>query len=537
MPREFGDPTYYYGNPDRFIAWERTRIIRTADLKASPPTWENITGAASGDIRDAQCFIQVDGTAGAWLLTTTGVYWCADVKAASPLWSEVLSLASVVASDVAPPSGSVEIKAICASGSIPGFCIVATGPNNTTLTASYPHAYWWMTSDYGQNWTKTDMAGFLFSDLGVDSGYFLCGLHAIAIQDSTGDIYACRAAARIGTQGRTSIFKSTDLGVTWSQLATIASPSNDAETAPILIPPAPGGIGFVVRGNQAAANPPRLYITSDDFVNVTLQNLPAGYEGVSGVWQPVRVGNQPASLLVWHDNTATGDYDLLYSTDNGTTWQFLLTELGSKLGATAFTSGQCGPIPWPPNPDIWALVSANAPSTPITDAVFYTDDFFANVVDKSGNLEALIGTWQFADDSGFFLPKPAVTLSAYAVADTYHEPAGNLVALDPQPRSKGVEITRRPHSPSGGVKDEELYVWLEWDYFATPAAYQSILTQLGLLNALTNQITISARDQEFTWKRYNGIAVKPQLGQDGEWANYYLRGVKVLVKFLEEIVE
>lgn len=167
------------------------------------------------------------------------------------------------------------------------------------------------------------------------------------------------------------------------------------------------------------------------------------------------------------------------------------------------------------------------------DAQAMTQLWFA--ASAAGTRTATSGSSVASETLAVVLVEVEPTIAAYAVADGYDAAIDELVALDPQPAMRGIEVTRRIHAPNGGVRDEELYAWLEWSALGSVSEYQSVLTQLGLLDALTNRITISLRDEHFTWRRYNGIAVKPQIGVDGEWSQFFPRGVRVLVKFLEVI--
>lgn len=111
----------------------------------------------------------------------------------------------------------------------------------------------------------------------------------------------------------------------------------------------------------------------------------------------------------------------------------------------------------------------------------------------------------------------------------------DLVPLDPQPRSEGVKSTRRTYAASGAVYDEQKYVELVWDLLQDASDYQALLAQfdLDIDGGLTKEITIMARDETFRFRRYNGIAVRPETS----WQGYFPRNIVILVKNLEPIPE
>lgn len=108
----------------------------------------------------------------------------------------------------------------------------------------------------------------------------------------------------------------------------------------------------------------------------------------------------------------------------------------------------------------------------------------------------------------------------------------SLTTLAPQPRSEGVKATRRVYSANGAVQDEGLYVELAWSVFVDATAYNAMLTVFGLAAARTAEVTIYARNDLYVWTRYNGLAVRPEIGQDAAWSNSRLRDVRILVKNL-----
>jgi hypothetical protein len=119
------------------------------------------------------------------------------------------------------------------------------------------------------------------------------------------------------------------------------------------------------------------------------------------------------------------------------------------------------------------------------------------------------------------------------VKDGFDQPLIDLVDISPQPASGGVQPTRRSFSASGSVYDESLYT--EWVFSALESVtmYQSVLTQLGIINQLTNEVTIYTRNRAFAWVRMNGIVVMPEPGRDVKWEMPFPRDIVILIKDLE----
>jgi hypothetical protein len=107
----------------------------------------------------------------------------------------------------------------------------------------------------------------------------------------------------------------------------------------------------------------------------------------------------------------------------------------------------------------------------------------------------------------------------------------SLTRFSPQPRSVGVQVTRRTFVGSGPPIDEGLYVVLQWSIRPNAASYQALLTQLGILSATAANVTVYARNQVWTYARYNGVALQPQMGQDADWA-IFPRNISVVVRDL-----
>lgn len=124
-------------------------------------------------------------------------------------------------------------------------------------------------------------------------------------------------------------------------------------------------------------------------------------------------------------------------------------------------------------------------------------------------------------------------MSDYRVGKAGHDIVlGSLTVLDPQPSTEGVQPTRRTFAASGSVLDEGLFVEFEYSALEDVNAYTGMLTDFGLDDALTNEVTVYVRTEYYEYKRYNGTAVRPEMGRDVRWRQYFPRDAVVLVKDL-----
>lgn len=109
---------------------------------------------------------------------------------------------------------------------------------------------------------------------------------------------------------------------------------------------------------------------------------------------------------------------------------------------------------------------------------------------------------------------------------------GSLTVLSPQPTSGGIKTTVRSYATSGAVYEAAPYAELVYSYIETEAEYQALLTLLGLTSVLYAPVTVYLRKDNFAYARYNATAVRPQIGQEANWSNFYLRDVVFLFKGL-----
>jgi hypothetical protein len=113
-----------------------------------------------------------------------------------------------------------------------------------------------------------------------------------------------------------------------------------------------------------------------------------------------------------------------------------------------------------------------------------------------------------------------------------------LVSLDvivPQPSGAAVAIqaTTRTYGADNSVYEDGLYVEFPFKLVKSAAAYLALLTQFGVQSSLDSPVTVYVRDSTFAWVRRNGVAVRPEMGREVRWTNFFPRDIIILVKDLK----
>lgn len=122
-------------------------------------------------------------------------------------------------------------------------------------------------------------------------------------------------------------------------------------------------------------------------------------------------------------------------------------------------------------------------------------------------------------------------MSDYRAKAGHNQSLVSLVQLDPQPATIGLEWTRVTTAASGVVYREGPFIRFLYSAL-TESDFSNVLDQFDLSNNETAAVTIYAVDEIYGPQRYNGLAVRPVLGQDGARREYFVRDVVVLVKDL-----
>lgn len=125
-------------------------------------------------------------------------------------------------------------------------------------------------------------------------------------------------------------------------------------------------------------------------------------------------------------------------------------------------------------------------------------------------------------------------MAQYKVGNTgFNVATASMAILVPQPRSTGVQMTKRTFSASGQIYEQSPYIELLFSVQPTAYAYQQLLAKFDLNVFINKGVTVYIPDEQFFWQRYNGIAVRPEMGKDAKRENYFIRDIVILVKHLE----
>lgn len=127
-------------------------------------------------------------------------------------------------------------------------------------------------------------------------------------------------------------------------------------------------------------------------------------------------------------------------------------------------------------------------------------------------------------------------MSVYKVGLGHNVAEISLTTIRPQPRTTGIQTVERSVSISGQVYEHAEYVVFNFDFSESPTDYQSLLTLFGLDDSLTEEVTVYIRSWDFSWVRKNGLAVRPEVGRDVAWQNFFPRGIEILIKNLSTAV-
>lgn len=123
--------------------------------------------------------------------------------------------------------------------------------------------------------------------------------------------------------------------------------------------------------------------------------------------------------------------------------------------------------------------------------------------------------------------------SDYRVATGHNIALGSLTAVDPQPRTDATtQAVMRSDAVSGAVHEQGLFIDLLWSAIFTATEYQALLDQFGVGAALNANVTVYVPNFEYTYARYNGVAVRPEQGVTVRRTDYYIRDVTIRIKNL-----
>jgi len=407
----------FYEPVGAYIIWDNDHIGRTWDMLASPPVWELVDTGISGTIIDCQYVTRPNGneTVGLWCLTSAGVFWCADIFAGTPSWSNTYSLATMQAAEVAPTTGSARFMSMFNHGARPGYLIVATEPDSgLTTNVNWPHAYFHFTDDYGATWTVQDSADELTRTTGGGTAGYMYGTKFAVnwFRDNPGRIYAIRTAPRYIANDEEILMYSDDDGATWALGYTFPQLLNSEDTGSVLNPFPNATDMLLVQYGDIGAYPSQdiwiSYDNGDTFTEVAA--YPTGTDGFILYRRPnskhAADGSNTNHIIGWaSQNASPYERQLWDSDDAGATWN-LLWDTGGVTPQYETPNG------WPPDPNVWFTVRYTDGGSSV---IWMTNDYFVTTppgTDKTGNLldVGVFADWTNAEDGdsgigGIAMPK------------------------------------------------------------------------------------------------------------------------------------
>lgn len=125
--------------------------------------------------------------------------------------------------------------------------------------------------------------------------------------------------------------------------------------------------------------------------------------------------------------------------------------------------------------------------------------------------------------------------SDYRVATGHDVALVSLNTVTPQPLGRPLRPTQRTYGLTGVPNDMGLHVEWVFDAIANTTEYVTLLTQFGLHNATTANVTIYTRKNRLEYARYNALAVLPAMGSEAEWGQGFLRGIIITLRNLEAL--
>lgn len=386
-----------------YVLWDITKMARTWDFLAPSPVWERIDGGITGRILDCHYVHVSSSVIGAWLLTTTAVWWCADIMATPVVWTSVLDIGTVQAAD-GPSASPIIFAAMHPDPVDPGYAIVATRPSDPFSewqAGGYHHAYTWHTHDNGQSWTQVDMP-FMHG-----SQYFWhSSIYSIRMFAGTPSVIWAVRSTGLPVSGATYVFISRDRGHTWEQGHNLSQATYGSYLlkAPFPTPSDPSWLALS-RDLQYA----RLVRSTDGWQTGVVMSSPPGYEQVAQLRLPNSRTYEPDHVLVWWLRSDSSSWDLLESRDRGSSWHCVYE---TPYASNPYNPQLSSPGGWPADPNVWTLARTLAGGfSPANPAIRYTDDNFGTVVSKEGNLPDIWdGDWLGTGSDGTGAHRPGFPL-------------------------------------------------------------------------------------------------------------------------------
>lgn len=330
-----------------------TQLTLSADINLGAAEEYQVCGAQWVDIDDgtpAGTFIQFlyvqtgAATVGGWLLTTSAVYFAANILTPSPSWAEKLSLA-----DMRTEVGCAHaaFRGMASWVQDPTFLIVNIGgPQNPCELNTKLAIY---TNDTGDSWSASVFA--TGGNIQWDGWHF-----GIAIEQESGDIWCAAGAVSSTTLRRPFMYRSTDGGANFVKTSGIPGTPigakaslNSGHRADIYVPyNTPATAWMMAHSLNVLDGTDRCPVKSTDTGVIFNQVGPPGGYGV--------VQDPKGGVNGWRGDsndilsffTLGGSLRLMRSGDGGAAW----TELGHERNLFDFTvGGHAGA--WSVIPETW----------------------------------------------------------------------------------------------------------------------------------------------------------------------------------------
>lgn len=119
----------------------------------------------------------------------------------------------------------------------------------------------------------------------------------------------------------------------------------------------------------------------------------------------------------------------------------------------------------------------------------------------------------------------------YKVGLGWDVPEISLATVTPQCRGGHVKLTRRNYGDES-AQGEGLYSAPTWNVIKTLLDVANILEQFDLVSNEYRKITWYTLSPEWVPARYNGIALKPLMGEDQNYSRFYTRDMTIYIHSL-----
>lgn len=369
----------------------QTTLGRTRDVSVSSPVYTNITPSGGLDLRDFILDPWMPANNG-YLATTDGIYKSTNLDSSSPTWTRVLSAATVEATlglaNFRHPnkiSGSINIQDWV------GFWFLIG-------TTANPNFYFAYSNNGGTSWSYVQINNpSVFPSIENHDGWTGSADVVPHVVGSDLVLYATIARGGSGTTRQNYVYKSTDRGLTWSQIDVLGT--NVTDMMWTLHCPytnnEDGNLVYVFGQHDAGVG----MAYSTDGTNFTSRGdiTITAYDNQMHRWG-TETYTQSDQVYYWDANATQ-----LYVSTTGAAGTFSARGMNGISGAV-YTSGG-----FPYNNQQFYAVTANG--------IFISVDGGNNWVDKTGN-------WSWGFSSSFSVNKPkggTTTVRGYVVVPLWTE--------------------------------------------------------------------------------------------------------------------